>query len=333
MNILQNIKFRIFPQFQHFTPISSYKNPLKLKYNFSTTPNNTQEEFNINIENNEQDVGIEELRYDQSIIKPIIKGKNKEKLIEIMKEWYKNNKDEANADKFHWWTNILNMDPKEIQKIPERELLKYSRYLLEKRQYDLKAKVKAKNEDPRYTAHRTLYRMQTDSEVAKVNEKKLRNVTEVFPNSLHIDFLKTENRVEHKVNYNFEQYAQYTRFFNSMKAKDREEQVKKQILLKYLKTTEGKTEDALLNRMEMSRDMIPEYDVEVGDFKAVRGRRNKHRRKYVLKKHNTDIRNYTAWRCFDRDIDMTDGRKADLKIKLSPYFLRKVYIYIYNILF
>jgi hypothetical protein len=184
-------------------------------------------------------------------------------------------------------------------------------------------------------------REQTDPLYIKIRsqDRLLKNQEMVFPtpkatdmrqNANSPDYLKIQPRLNLNYNYNFEQNKEFKIRFDQYMKEDEEKLLEKHRILKYIKLhpDNQQVKDRLIPKYltkGVTLDQIPDYDVDITGWKPAVTRKS--RRKYLNKKIDTNISNYEAWRCFDREFPVWSEEHCNLKVFLRPKYLQYVILF------
>mmetsp|Transcript_6808 Transcript_6808/g.11473 ORF Transcript_6808/g.11473 Transcript_6808/m.11473 type:complete len:432 (+) Transcript_6808:297-1592(+) len=132
----------------------------------------------------------------------------------------------------------------------------------------------------------------------------------------HEGYMKRQPRFDLKaVNYNIEEFRQFTQIYERSKKKDDEESLSFYKMAKYVKNKLATATRDQINADMIVRDFAAKYrvdlieipeefkDVEVEEgFKPIQWRRNITKRKYIKSRNKKPMYDYDAWRCFDRQL-------------------------------
>lgn len=152
-------------------------------------------------------------------------------------------------------------------------------------------------------------------------------IADVRQNQHSPDYLKTQPRMNVTYSYNIEQHRDFHKMYEQSKKEDLKNMIEKQKLIKYIK--ENPDNHAVKTRhhkqnFPVSIDKLPDYDVDIAGYKPTVTKKS--RRKYDYPKYNTDFKNYSAWRCFDREQLVYSEDEPYLLVKLIPQKLVEVNI-------
>jgi hypothetical protein len=156
------------------------------------------------------------------------------------------------------------------------------------------------------------------------DEKYLRpKTTDVRQNINSPDFLKSQPRLQMNFNFNFEEHREFTYMFNKFKKADEERILEQQKLIKYIKTYPDRPEvkSKFMKRIVVPLDNIPDYDVDISNFKPNITRKSRRKYKEADDEH---FKNYECWRCYDRIFPTYTEDQPFMKIELIPKKLIQV---------
>jgi len=140
------------------------------------------------------------------------------------------------------------------------------------------------------------------------------------------------------MNYNFEQFREYTAMYETARKKDEKNSEDFYRLVKYVaaKTDEnGKAKD---QTNMIVRDFLRKYDLNLieipEEFKDVAAkeedikppRKNRVKRPRIYTRSDKNLHNYDVWRCFDRNLIVASGKdKAVCKLLIPPALLKRAF--------
>lgn len=167
-------------------------------------------------------------------------------------------------------------------------------------------------------------------------DRLLKNEEKVFPKPRNVDtrqnansqdYLKIQPRMKIDYAYNYEKHREFFYNFDKIFAEDQKKLIEKMKLIKYIKSNPN--DFAVQNRWipknyNVPIEVLPDYDVDITGYKPESTKKSK--RKYAKRSAN-DIRNYEAWRAFDRTPGLFCAEEVNIHLELSPKNLIHVIIY------
>jgi hypothetical protein len=140
------------------------------------------------------------------------------------------------------------------------------------------------------------------------------------------------------LNYNFEQFRQYTAMYETARKKDEKNSEDFYRMVKYVAAKTDDNGKALDKTNLIVRDFLRKYDLNLieipEEFKNVAAdeedikppKKNRVRRTRIYTRSNKSLHNYDAWRCFDRGLIVATGKdKAVCKLMIPPALLKKAF--------
>jgi len=142
-----------------------------------------------------------------------------------------------------------------------------------------------------------------------------------------INLYKRQERLRIDHNYNFEQYRNYTQLLSQKQKEDAQNVLEHRKLMKYLKKTETKQADSYLKRIDMHRGVLRENpedaDLDISDVKLPKQKKPK---KTINERRKGDLKTYSAWRNFERDVLLfRKTKRCHAVLELVPALLIKAF--------
>lgn len=160
----------------------------------------------------------------------------------------------------------------------------------------------------------------------------IKNTADIRQNVNDPEWLKPQPRMILNYNYNIEENKQFYKNYAKLLAEDKVQTLEKQRLLKYMKLNPDsmQVKNRFLPKLPIgiTLDKIPDYDVDISNYKpAINRKTRKSLRKINL---DTDVSNYEAWRCFDRNYKIFSIEQPFVNVELSPKNLINAFGLPYN---
>jgi hypothetical protein len=181
--------------------------------------------------------------------------------------------------------------------------------------------------NPAYIKIRSMDRLAKNSEM----EVPVPKNTDVRQNVNSKEWRSKQPRMQVNYSYNIEGNKEFHKLFSKLKKDDMDKQEYEEKVLKYIKTnpTDNQVRTSLMPKYlteGMTVENIPNSNIDITNFKPKISKKS--RRKYSHERHDRDISNYEAWRCFDREWTYYSPQDmAFVRVELIPSNLILVKIF------
>lgn len=133
------------------------------------------------------------------------------------------------------------------------------------------------------------------------------------------------------INYNFEQFREYSQSFKSAQEKEKKYNSNLNKILKYIVTdaAENNQDQGIADRWKRTLGVIPDKtsvddSVSIQGFRPPKSRRS--RRPVIRTKSSIQLEGYDGWRVFDRNLQRgSDKERIHARIMVPPYLLVRAF--------
>lgn len=250
----------------------------------------------------------------------------KNKRFEALKKAYQADKHRLDTDPNSWWNKVKQITFDEGKSMPHNYLVKYIDMMNYSQEYYDSIRIDSRDCDPRYAAHKDIWTLMTDKQrEAKAFKLSLRVDVVDSPSKMDPNLLKVQPRNVNIPNYNFEQYREFTKLYNTQMEKDRQKQYQIKRIFKYIKENPDQPISKSWKRRLLYGEKADDYNIDkfvdpsvsIDGFKPPISKRL--RRVYIRTRTSRDITNYDCWRCYDRKLVVENSHLSPTsKIQLTP---------------